>query len=503
MPVALLIALVIGFGFDVPNRSGALQGQGDLVRVSLVAAAVLLPALLARACSWWVVRSVSLSDDASSSARRRYGVFVRALEALVLVGYAAAIHYAGWKWLVEVRLGLRKAFVIDEFLVLLPFLLAQLLVWWGLYPAEQCLKSTSYAGKPGTSLWRFLVLRARQSFAMVLPIAIILLFADDCLERFSPGIAGREWAQVVEMAIVAVVVVVAAPIFVRLMWPARKLEEGPLRDRLERLSNRYGFRCSEILVWDTGNAIVNAGVTGVVPWFRYVLLTDAMVARLEDHEIESIFGHEIGHIAKRHFQLFGLFFLASVGVLALIGLASRNLASGFISGNTKIAGFAWSEVAQTVLTTIGAGAYFLGAFGWLSRRFEREADVFGCQVVSCGIPECPPHLDRNSVETPALASAPKNAKNTDLVLCPVGIRIFARALADVASLNGINPGAPSWRHGGIAKRIRFIESLEASPKGLERFINNTRNVRLMLGLLLVAAGFGAYFLGAFKMLAEL
>ena len=56
-------------------------------------------------------------------------------------------------------------------------------------------------------------------------------------------------------------VLVLAPAFVRLTWPTRPLPPGPLRDRLERLSRRFRFRCTDILVWDTGQALVNAGVT--------------------------------------------------------------------------------------------------------------------------------------------------------------------------------------------------------------------------------------------------
>ena len=36
--------------------------------------------------------------------------------------------------------------------------------------------------------------------------------------------------------------------------------------RLERLANRFQFRYTDILVWDTDGAIVNAGVTGALPW---------------------------------------------------------------------------------------------------------------------------------------------------------------------------------------------------------------------------------------------
>jgi len=54
-------------------------------------------------------------------------------------------------------------------------------------------------------------------------------------------------------------------------------------------------------------------------------------------------------------------------------------------------------------------------------------------------------------------------------LCPVGIRIFANALVNVASLNGMELRTRSWRHGSISRRIAFLESLEGRSEAERRF----------------------------------
>ena len=127
--------------------------------------------------------------------------------------------------------------------------------------------------------------------------------------------AGRRWRAWPSMGLL---VLVLSPLFVRLAWPTRPLPPGPLRDRLEHLAKRFGFRCTDILVWDTGHVLVNAGVTGALPWFRYVLLTDALIENLNPLEVAAVFGHEIGHIAHRHLFYFGFFFVGSLGVMALL-----------------------------------------------------------------------------------------------------------------------------------------------------------------------------------------
>ena len=124
------------------------------------------------------------------------------------------------------------------------------------------------------------------------------------------------------------------------------------------------------------------------------------------------------------------------------------------------------------------GLYFLLVFGFLSRRFERQADIFGCRAVSCGRPGCPPHADLNG--HPGALTAGRD-------LCPVGIGIFTHALADVAALNGMEPNALSWRHGSIGRRIAFLKGLEGHPEVERRFQNGVTWLRLALGLLLVSA----------------
>ena len=52
-----------------------------------------------------------------------------------------------------------------------------------------------------------------------------------------------------------------------------------------------------------------------------------------------------------------------------------------------------SEVVQGVAPSGVLALYFWIVFGQLSRRFERQADVFGSKVVSCDLADCPPHND--------------------------------------------------------------------------------------------------------------
>jgi STE24 endopeptidase len=256
-----------------------------------------------------------------------------------------------------------------------------------------------------------------------------------------------------------------------------------LRDRLERLSARFGFRYADILIWETEGSIVNAGVTGALPWYRYVLLTDALIDGLDQHEVAAVFGHEVGHIRHRHLAFFGFFFVGSIGILTLTSDLIYDHILGGMGGSTG------SAVAQGTTTLLLGVGYFAAIFGVLSRRFERQADVFGCRAVSCGRVDCPPHPDLYSRPgTPAV----------DGPLCPVGIRIFVNALENVAVLNGMEPTARSWRHGSIARRVAFLEGLEGKPQAERRFQVGVARLRIGLALGLIAGLFLAFWTGAIE-----
>lgn len=483
MPLPLLVAMILAFGFDGRAGYSPIPDREARHRLYALGLGLLLVGVVAWILGAWLASGARHRARPMASLRRGLIWGGRGVDLLALGVFGWAIQWLEWPRLVAWNLGLRRSLLLDEVVVLLPFLVAQGLGWWGLYNAERALRPSVARLRLG----RFLVLKARQTLGLVLPMALIYGLGRDLLERYFPRFESDLRVQLVCIAVLGAIVLILSPAFIRLAWPARPLPPGPLRDRLERLARRFRFRYTELLVWETGGAVVNAGVTGALPWFRYVLISDAMIDRLEPEQIEAVFGHEIGHVAHRHFFYFGLFFLGSMGVGSLIdlavnaGLGPESWTADLIASPTVL------EVAQWSAALSALGLYFFLVFGLLSRRFERQADIFGCRVVSCGRPDCPPHNDPNA--SPLTVSPPAGP-------CPEGIRIFANALADVADLNGIAPRARSWRHGSIAYRIRFLQTLSSQPDALRGFHRSLRRFRLTLGLaLLLISGLALWLWG--------
>ena len=320
MPVSLLIALILAFGFD-PSRAG--DPFTDVsVPVLETCGGISLVAILAFGLGLWVAARVSQPGIAASRLRKRYAIGVRLLTALSLVVYGLIIHWVGWSRVVHTNWGLDNYILLDDLVVFLPYVLIQLLIWWGLFFAERAFQLRSgnvLAGRLG----RYLLLRSRQSIGLILPVVLLYVVRRDIIARLWPRWDESVLAEPAEIAILGSLVLMASPLFVRLAWPTRPLPPGALRRRLERAAERVGFRFTDVLVWDTGHSMLNACVTGVLPGFRYVLLTDALIESMTPQEVAAVFGHEIGHIAHRHLLYFGFFFAGSLGMLTLLADGSR------------------------------------------------------------------------------------------------------------------------------------------------------------------------------------
>lgn len=161
MPVSLLIALLLAFGIE-PVQTGVPSSDVS-ARVLETCGGVTLVAVLAFCLGFWVSFQVSHSGYATSRLRRRYAFGVRFLTVFSLAVYAWIIHYVGWSKLVRSNWGLGGSILLDDFVVFLPYLAIQLLVWWGLFFAERALQVRQEMSSGGR-LGRYMTLRGASRY---------------------------------------------------------------------------------------------------------------------------------------------------------------------------------------------------------------------------------------------------------------------------------------------------------------------------------------------------
>jgi Zn-dependent protease with chaperone function len=453
MPLLLLFYLILT-ALPLPWAQPRF-GLGPLGSAGLTAALMLLPVLLAWLIGERTARRLRIDPHSRGEIVRRYNrgksFQLYAMMAMHLLALAV-----GWGWAAEWIGG-----VGTEFLRMAPFLLALGLSWAVCYPADRLIHEPpgdpDGASRHGPFYSRagYVVFMARQRLAFVgVPLALFLI--QQALLRSVPDLFVG-WNLVAVMVGIVALAVALAPLGLRLMLGLRPLPPGPLRDRLSASGRRLKVRYADILLWDTRGAVANAMLAGVLPRLRYILLSDRLLAELTPDELEAVFGHEVGHVKHRHMAFYLLFFFMSL--VALAGF--WNAASDAILGpqptvpDPTNATWTWRDW-EAVPALVLAGVYIFVAFGFVSRRCERQADLYGCRVVSCGRPDCDGHLESREYERREEAYPRRDP-------CPTGIRIFVNALEKVAISNGISRDRPgrlhTWLHGSIAQRVDFLEGV--------------------------------------------
>lgn len=203
--------------------------------------------------------------------------------------------------------------------------------------------------------------------------------ASAAIYFFLSVIPGWWWLAVAGLtAVVSAILSFLAPwLLLPLFFKAEPLPEGELRQRLQGLSAKAGFRSTGIftLDWSRRGETANAMLLGMGR-SRRVVLTDTLLRRYTPEEIETIVAHELGHMRKGHVARL-VAFQSSLG-LVMFGLGHLVLraaagAGGFwgLRSPDDLAG-----LPLLVLVLLAVGLALAPALLAFSRRLESQADLY-------------------------------------------------------------------------------------------------------------------------------
>jgi STE24 endopeptidase len=174
-----------------------------------------------------------------------------------------------------------------------------------------------------------------------------------------------------------------APLFNRFT----PLQEGGIRDRIQALLKRTGFRSRGIFVMDGSrrSAHGNAYFTGLGRSKRVVFF-DTLLKSLSAPEVEAVLAHELGHfklhhITKRIALSFGLSFagLALLGWLGQQAWFYTGLGMHTVPDHINHIGLALFILSMPVFMF-----FFSPLMAWGSRKHEFEADDFASRHANAG-----------------------------------------------------------------------------------------------------------------------
>ena len=337
------------------------------------------------------------------------------------------------------------------------FLFYLILIWNFAYQIQKRFFTDSLTKK------NFILSNVAFCLPAMLPWFFLSLLADclgllpfDGLNRFLNSMAG----EVTYILFFVIVISVFGPVLIQRLWGCRPLAPGVDRQRIEKTCQMAGLKYRDILAWNLfGGGMITAGVMGIVGRFRYILVTPALLACLDDDEIQGVILHEIGHVYHRH-MLFYLFFFA--GFIACNFVFFEPLMLMVYLINPLYDGAAFLGLSQntahaaiTCLVLVGLFIlYFRFVFGLFMRHFERQADL---------------HIFRYTDSPSALIST----------------------FYKIASLSRQSIDKPNWHHFSIGRRIGFLEKCRMNPGLIQ---DHHRKVKKMIAGYVLAVGV-IFFLG--------
>ncbi len=443
--IYLLLFALVCLQTTWPAPPGWLTAEGSaILMASIVIISWLTAALIGKVLAWQLTRH----PEQRGALLRRYGRWRRWHFIGLLVAFIACLYLLGWgsvleklwaTWMPE-QLREEKNYPGLHLVMLAPFFFGLIASWERFYQVERTAYEVVHAPDRFVSKFSYLLMQIRHQFFMVLPPILVMLLLQT-LYIFMPDRSAMLPSLVLGSLMALALVVM--PVLLRVFLGLKPLPAGPLRERLEQTARRLHFRYSNILVWHTRNLFANAMVTGFIPWIRYIVLTDRLIDELTPDEIEAVFGHEVGHIKHHHLIFYLAFFLTSFILLGFYWEIIKEWLKPEILAAVQWLPYLANSVDADTLTTLSSfgklvllSGYTLLVFGFLSRRCERQADLYGASTVST--------------------------------------EAFINALEKVAAINGIPRNRAgnwllSWQHPTIAQRVEFLEAMRDNPGRVPQF----------------------------------
>jgi STE24 endopeptidase len=451
--IAVLAAIVGGQSADIVPVSHA------SARAMLAIAGMLLVGIVASLITWHFVKLWYRAQLTRREWLRRLDRAQRFHTMLWLGIVLLTIFGLKWPQLVRVNWDLAHWPLVDDLVLLVPVVVPLLLSWAAFYQIELAIATDeSPDAPPRDSLARHLWGQTRQQLATLLLPALLLLGVEDVLRRVAPQLLDDRlawlWA-----GPALLLLLIGFPLILKRLWPTEELPAGPLRERLQNLLSEQGQQVRNFFVWHTGGRMVNAAVTGCLPSFRYIFLTDRMLDQFSEDQVAAVVAHELGHVRGKHLLLRVLAMLVPALFFVAIGqlLSGETLPLGLLHSATTFP-LNGSFSASALLFPAGMILYAAIVLGKFSRLLELEADFLAC--------------------CPVKSSFGLSVHGQQML--PEPTEQYLSTLARLAATGETPADHATWLHPSLTTRASFLLTLLQNPTAPTRFAQQMRRVRYLL-----------------------
>ncbi|MBN2033106.1 MAG: M48 family metalloprotease [Deltaproteobacteria bacterium] len=377
-----------------------------------------------------------------------YQALVVRLSMLAILFFFTHLWLFNLKYWLLVIPGIGKVSAVHGLFAVMVFLFYLATIWFFGHPVYVTAFSTQL---PRAS---FVISNIRLNVPILFPWLFLSLVYD--LLYFIPWPSVQEFlneapGQMVFFGLLLALLMLFMPRVIQFWWGCEPYPASEKAQALRRFLDEKGFRYRHMLKWPIFEGrMLTAGIMGLVPRYRYILVTESLMDLLSIDELKAVLAHEMGHAKHRHLLFYLLFFLGfmvlSFGLFDffLYFLAAHPFFMDLLKEEAgREASFFYLVLAFPMLLTMLV--YFRYVMGFFMRHFERQADLYSAR----------------SLGSPAQ---------------------IINSLEKIAFLSGKIRDLPSWHHFSISERVRFLWRTTKEPglaKRHNRFVTSAFTIYLV------------------------
>ena len=408
-------------------------------------------------CRWGIRRLLDRFKEYAEEHAHLTGEYLGLVFRLCILAiflFAIDVNIFHLKYWLQIIPGLKYFSVLQGVLALTLFFVYLGTIWYFSHSAYKVVFRTKISRKS------FIISNSKLNMPILFPWLLLSISHD--LLSFTPwggteSFLYKPVGQFIFFAIFLTILMIFLPHLIQYWWGCRPFKPSDRIGELKAFLREKGLRYRDIMRWPIFEGrMMTAGIMGIIPRYRYILITDALMEILSIEELKAVVAHEMGHAKHRHllfyiffflgfmvlsFGLFDLFFYFFAAQPFLIGLLERTEA-----GVTNLFQLV---VSLPILVTIFI--YFRYVMGFFMRNFERQADLHS--AVTMDSPR------------PTISSLEK-----------------------IALLSGKSREVPSWHHFSIKERVDYLWRILNEP-GLVRRHNRFVAISFV-GYLVCIVGLG-------------
>jgi len=343
--------------------------------------------IFAAYCRWGFQQFLRLLADPEkegASPVEQYHSLVFRFSVLAIFLFALDVHLFHLKTWLQVIPLVRSFSVLQGILAVSVFVAYQVTVWHFAFPAYERTFQT------GIRRRSFIVSSAKLNVPILFPWVMLSLIYDLIfLSSWTDlqSLMNRPEGEVAFFSLFLFILMIFMPGLIRYWWGCRPFLPSEKVKALRGFLGEKKFKYRDLLRWPIFEGrMMTAGIMGLMPRFRYILITESLMEILSLEELKAVVAHEMGHARYRHFFFYLVFFIGfavvSTGLWEFVAvlLATRPFLMKVIGvGGSTDPSFLHFVLALPVLFSMVV--YFRYVMGFFMRHFERQADLYSALIM--------------------------------------------------------------------------------------------------------------------------